>query len=110
MYSEDEINSFYNNYRESLSRQKEAATRQLEQQRENDYATIMSGANKAGMMYSNFPARDKIKYEQSTFQPNLVKLNTAYQTGLQTLRSNIANYKNSIADIQDAINHLNSLT
>lgn len=109
MLDENEVRSFYQNYRDSLDRQYQTALQNLEQQRKNAQTTIMGGANKAGMMYSNFPAREKIKYDVGTYQPALVKLNTGYRTGLDTLRENILKYQNSIAEIQDSINHLNSL-
>ena len=109
MLDENEVKSFYQNYRNSLDRQYQTALQSLEQQRKNAQTTIMGGANKAGMMYSNFPAREKIKYDVSTYQPALIKMNTGYRTGLDTLRENILKYQNSIAEIQDSINHLNSL-
>lgn len=110
MYDEDTIKSFYQNYRDSLDRQYQAAVQSLDQQRKNAQTSIMGAANKAGMMYSNFPIRTKIQYDQNTYQPALIKLNTSYQTGLDTLRNNILKYQNSIADIQDSIAHLNSMT
>ena len=109
MYTTDEIKSFYQNYRDSLDRQYQSGLQSLEQQRKNAQTSIMSGANKAGMMYSNFPARSKIQYDQNSYQPTLTKLNTNYRTGLDTLRQNILKYQNNIADIQDSIAHLNSL-
>lgn len=108
MWTEDQIKPFYQNYRESLSRQYESALQNLEQQRRNAQASIMSGANKAGMMYSNFPERAKIQYDMNTYTPTQTKLHTTYQTGLDALRKNILNYQNSIKDIQDAINTLNA--
>lgn len=108
MWTEDQIKPFYQNYRESLSRQYESALQNLEQQRRNAQTSIMSGANKAGMMYSNFPERSKIQYDMNTYTPTQTKLHTTYQTGLDTLRKNILNYQNSIKDIQDAINTLNA--
>lgn len=110
MYDENTIKSFYQNYRDSLDRQYQSAVQSLDQQRKNAQTSIMSAANKAGMMYSNFPMRTKIQYDQNTYQPALIKLNTSYQTGLDTLRNNILKYQNSIAEIQDSIAHLNSMT
>lgn len=110
MYDENTIKDFYQNYRDSLDRQYQSAMQALDQQRKNAQTTIMSGANKAGMMYSNFPARSKIQYDQNTYQPAVVKLNTSYRTGLDALRNNILKYQNSIAEIQDSIAHLNSMT
>lgn len=109
MWTEDQIKPFYQNYRESLSRQYETALQNLEQQRRNAQTSIMSGANKAGMMYSNFPTRSKIQYDMNTYTPTQTKLHTTYQTGLDTLRNNILNYQNSIKDIQDAIKTLNAM-
>ena len=110
MYTEDQIKDFYQNYRNSLDRQYQPAMQALDQQRKNIQASIMSGANKAGMMYSNFPARSKIQYDQNTYQPAVIKLNNSYRTGLDTLRNNIIKYQNSISEIQDSIAHLNSMT
>ena len=109
MYDTNQIKDFYQNYRDSLDRQYQTALQSLNQQRKNAQTSIMSGANKAGMLYSNFPARDKIKYDQETYQPAQIKLQTSYQTGLDTLRQNILKYQNSIAEIQDSIAHLNSM-
>ena len=110
MDTQDQIKDFYQNYRDSLDRQYQSAMQSLEQQRKNAQATIMSSANKAGMLYSNFPARSKIQYDQNTYQPAVIKLNTGYRTGLDQLRNNILKYQNSIAEIQDSIAHLNSMS
>ena len=110
MYDENEIKTFYQNYRDSLDRQYQASLQNLEQQRKNAQTSIMSGANKAGMLYSNFPARAKIQYDQETYQPAQIKLQNSYKTGLDQLRNNILKYQNSIAEIQDSIAHLNSLS
>lgn len=110
MYETSQIQDFYKKYRESLSAQYENAKNLLDQQRKNAQQTIMTGANKAGMLYSNFPERSKIQYDSGTYEPAYTKLQNTYQTGLDTLRNNILTYQNSIADIQDAINHLNSMT
>lgn len=109
MYETQEIKDFYQNYRDSLDRQHQATVQSLDQQRENAQTSIMSGANKAGMLYSNFPARSKIQYDQTSYQPALIKLQGNYQTGLDQLRKNILKYQNSIAEIQDSIAHLNSM-
>lgn len=109
MYTTDQIKNFYQNYRDSLDRQYQSALQSLEQQRNNSQTAIMGGANKAGMMYSNFPARAKIQYDQENYQPAQVKLQNTYQTGLNQLQNNILKYQNSIAEIQDSIAHLNSM-
>lgn len=110
MYTEDQVKDFYQNYRDSLDRQYQTAIQSLDQQRKNAQTSIMSGANKAGMLYSNFPARAKIQYDQQTYQPAQIKLQSSYQTGLNQLQNNILKYQNSIAEIQDSIAHLNSLS
>lgn len=110
MYDTETIEDFYQNYRDSLDRQYQTGRQSLEQQRKNAQASIMSGANKAGMLYSNFPTRAKIQYDVNTYQPAQVKLYNTYQTGLDSLRNNILKYQNSIAEIQDSIAHLNSMS
>lgn len=110
MYSAEQLNDFYKNYRENLSRQYELAKQNLEQQRKNAQTSIMSGANKAGMLYSSFVPREKIKYDAEAYTPAATKLYNTYQSGLDTLRNNILKYQNSISDIQDAISHLNSMS
>ena len=110
MYTPEEIKEFYQNYRDSLDRQYQSGLQSLSQQRKNAQASIMSGSNKAGMMYSNFPARSKLQYDQSSYMPTITKLNNNYRTGLDTLRQNILKYQNNIADIQESISHLNSMT
>lgn len=109
MYNTEQLRDFYNNYRESLSRQYEAGLQSLNQQRRNAQASIMSGANKSGILFSNFPERSKVQYDVGTFQPAQVKLQSSYATGLDTLNNNILKYQNSIKDIQDSIAHLNSM-
>lgn len=109
MYTQDQLNEFYRNYRDSLERQYQTGVQSLEQQRRNAQATIMSGANKAGMMYSSFVPREKIKYDASTYTPALIKMNTTYRSGLDSLRNNVLKYQNSIREIQDSIAHLNSM-
>lgn len=110
MYTPEEIKDFYQNYRDSLDRQYQTAVQSLDQQRKNAQTSIMGGANKAGMLYSNFPTRAKIQYDQDTYQPAQIKLHNTYQTGLDSLRNNILKYQNSIAEIQDSIAHLNSMS
>lgn len=109
MYDANQIKDFYQNYRDSLDRQYQSALQSLEQQRENAQTAIMGGANKAGMLYSNFPARAKIQYDQETYQPTQIKLQNTYQTGLDSLRNNMLKYQNSIKEIQENIDHLNSM-
>lgn len=108
MYTTDQVKDFYQNYRDSLDRQYQSNLQSLEQQRKNSQTTIMSGANKAGMMYSNFPQRSKVQYDAQTYEPAVVKLNTSYRTGLDTLRENVLNYQNSIEKYKKAIADLNA--
>jgi exonuclease VII large subunit len=109
MYDANQIKDFYQNYRDSLERQYQTNIQSLDQQRKNAQASIMGGANKAGMLYSNFPARAKIQYDQQTYQPAKIKLQNAYQTGLDQLRSNILKYQNSIAQIKESIADINEI-
>lgn len=102
------VDPFINAYRDSLERQRDSAMQNLDATRRNDFATIMSGANKAGMMYSNFPQRQKIQYDTQTYMPAQVKIQTSYQTGLQKLRENTINMANQLKTINDAIAELNA--
>lgn len=101
-YTGEDVNQFIKNYREALQAQRDSSIKQLEQQRRNDYATIMSGANKAGMLYSNFPERAKTKYLASTYSPALVKVQNSYQTALDNLRSNAVKLWNQIKAYEEA--------
>lgn len=102
------VNDFVKAYRDALRSDYTATINQIEQQRRNDEASIMSNANRLGMMYSNFPERDKMKYEAETYLPNRRKAFTTYQTGLDKLRANAVNAYNNIRSIEDAIADLNS--
>ena len=104
----DQVDPFINAYRNSLERQRDSAMQNLDATRRNDFATIMSGANKAGMMYSNFPQRQKIQYDTQTYMPAQIKIQTGYQTGLQKLRENTINMANQLKTINDAIAELNA--
>lgn len=103
------IADFYKNYREQLSRLKEASMRSLESQRNLAQQQMMAGANKAGMMYSNFPERSKIQYDTDIYIPAVQKAQTSYQTGLDALRNNMLKYQNQIAEINKSIADLNAL-
>lgn len=102
------VDPFINAYRDSLERQRDSAMQNLDATRRNDFATIMSGANKAGMMYSNFPQRQKIQYDTQTYMPAQIKIQTGYQTGLQKLRENTISMANQLKTINDAIAELNA--
>lgn len=114
----DSINGFVNSFREALGERAGLAAQDLERQKEkdlvaldaskrNDFNGIMGSANTLGMMYSNFPKRTKEQYLASTYEPNKVKIQDTYQTGLDKLRSNSVNYINQLAEINEAINDLN---
>lgn len=103
----NDINEFIQNYRDSLQAQYDSGVASLNQQRKNDFANIMSGANKAGMMYSNFPQRSKIQYDTSSFYPTMIKSRQTYQTALDKLRSNAISLYNQNKTIQEAIDDLN---
>lgn len=103
------VNEFIKNYRDTLETQREAALTQLDQERANQQEAIMAGANTRGLLYSNFPARTKMIYDTQSYLPNMAKINTSYQTALDTLRNNAASYLNSIRDYQEKIADLNAL-
>lgn len=103
----DKVDPFITQYRDALERQRDLSKQYIDNQRRNDFAGIMSNANTAGMMYSNFPQRSKLQYNTSTYEPNLVKIHNTYTTGLDKLRSNTLNLYNQVASINEAIANLN---
>lgn len=103
----NQINDFVSNYRKALDAQNAASAATLNQQRKNDFANIMSGANKAGMLYSNFPQRNKVQYDTQTFYPAAIKSQQTYQTALQKLRENTIDLYNQNKTIAEAIADLN---
>lgn len=98
----DEINSFIDQYRDSLGKQRDLNMQALDNARKNYYQNLMGSSNALGMMYSNFPERAKIQYDTNTYMPNRSKVQNTYQTGLDTLRNNVVNAINTIADLKDA--------
>lgn len=105
----DDMSNFVENYRQAVEDQYNADVNALNNQRNLDYTTIMSNANTRGMLHSTFPTRDKLKYDVGTYEPNLIKLQQGYQTGLDKLYSNVASYYNQIKDIQEKIADLNAI-
>lgn len=101
------VNDFIKAYRDELKNDFDANVSNLQQQRRNDMASIMSNANKRGMMYSNFPERSKLQYEANTYLPNYKNIYSSYQTGLDKLRSNALSTYNNIKSLQSSINDLN---
>lgn len=102
------VNQFVENLRASLQDSYDASMANLENQKMLDNASIMSNANKAGVMYSNFPEREKIKYQTNTYIPAAIKNYQAYQTGLDSLRNNSLNILNTIRSTEKAIAELNA--
>lgn len=106
---DESLSPFVQAYRETLEPQYQSAVDVLNQQRKNDYASIMSNANKAGVMFSNFPMRSKIQYDTQNYYPNLIKQRQSYQTALDKLRENTANLINQNKSISEAIADLNEV-
>lgn len=106
----DNIDPFMQKYRDALSRSTDAQRMQLNQQRENDFASIMSQANTAGMAYSNFPTRSKMQYDANTYNPNLLKIQSAYQTGLDSIRNKGVELANALKSSQESIDDYNYYT
>jgi hypothetical protein len=104
---DDEKQGFIDLYRDYMDSQRDTAFQDIENARRNQFQGIMSGANKLGMMYSNFPERSMYQYDTSTYKPALIKAQQTYQTGLDSLRSNLASYINQLAEINEATNDLN---
>lgn len=94
---------FITNYRDSLKRLRDANMQTLQQQRENDFAGIMSQANRAGMLYSNLPQRSKVQYDTQTYYPAYTGIQTSYQSGLDSIRQKGVDIVNQIKSYQEAI-------
>lgn len=105
-YQGNDINVFIKNYRDSLKAQRDSNLKQLQQNKRNYFASIMGAANRRGMMYSNFPQRDKIKYDVGTYMPAMVQNQQNYQTGLDALRNNAVNLWNKLKSYDEAISDL----
>lgn len=102
------VSEFIKAYRDSIQAQRDATNKLLEQQRKQAQTSIMSNANTAGAMYSNFPTREKIKYDTQTYMPALAKAQTSYQTALDSLRSNATKLWNNIKAFQEQIDEYNA--
>lgn len=105
-----QVEPFMQKYRDAMARSRDASLMQLNQQRENDQANIMSEANRAGMLYSNFPTRSKMQYDVNTYNPNLIKIQSAYTTGLDALRNKGVELANYLKSTQESINDYNYYT
>ena len=108
-YSTGDLGTFAQNYRQALEDQYNTGVDALKNQRNLDYTSIMSGANTRGMLHSSFPTREKLKYDVGTYEPKLVKARQSYQTGIDSLYSNVANYYNQIKELQEKIADLNEI-
>lgn len=107
-YQDNDVNEFIKNYRNSLKAQRDSNLKKLQQQRKNYMSTIMGSANRRGMMYSNFPQRDKINYDIGSYAPAVAATQTSYQTGLDTLRNNAVTLWNKIKSYNEQISDLNN--
>lgn len=103
----NDVNAFIKAYRDTMRREYDSSIARLNQEKRTQDASIMSNANRAGMMFSNFPQRQKMQYEAQTYLPSLAKANETYQTGLQALRNNAVKAYNNIASMREAIADLN---
>ena len=107
-YNGENVNEFIDNYRNALQAQRDSAIKQLNQQRRNDYASYMGMANRRGMLYSNLPEREKVRYNVNTYTPSLVKIQSSYQSGLDTLRNNAVNLWNQIKAYEEAVQDISA--
>ena len=106
---DEETQSFIDRYADALGVQRDLDLQGLDNARRNAHTNIMSNANSAGMMYSNFPERSKIQYDTNVYEPSNNKINSDYVTGLDTLRNNITDSLNTVAHYRDEIAALNKI-
>ncbi len=109
MDNENYVDPYIQAYRDSLQEQYNTAFNNIENQRTQDFANIMSQANKAGMLYSNFPERSKVQYDTGTYYPAIVKARNTYQTGLDTIRNKGVELANQVRTLEEKIADLNSM-
>lgn len=105
----NKVNDFIDSYRDSMKQSYDDNVADIQNQRRNDYASIMAQANKRGMMYSNFPERSKMQYDAETYLPKMASAYTTYQTGLSKLKSGVLDSYNAIKESEDNLNHLAEL-
>lgn len=103
----EDTKNFFENLRDSYKVNYDTQRNLLDENRRQQQAGIMSQANQAGMLYSNFPQRTQIQYDTQTYQPALIDLNNTYLTGLNDLRNKGTQLANSIRTTQEAIADLN---
>ena len=100
--------SLFDNLRDSYKVQYGTQRNLLDQQRRDAQVQLMGEANKAGMLYSNFPQRTQIQYDTNTYMPSLTSLYNTYQTGLDDLRTKGTQLANNITSLEEAISDLNN--
>ena len=103
----DALVDYIKAYRETLKPQLNATLGGLAQARANAQTSIMSNASRQGMLHSNFTARDKLKYDTGTYEPDVISAQQNYQSALDTLRGNTASIANTIKSLQEKIADLN---
>ena len=108
-YSSGNLGTFMQNYRNALEDQYNADVNALANQRNLDYTTIMNSANRRGMLHSNFPVINKLRYDVGTYEPSLVKTRQSYQSGIDKLYENAVKYYNQAKSIQEKIADLNAI-
>jgi hypothetical protein len=101
------VDDFIKAYRESLIKQYDSNRALVDNNRDAYEARIMGNANARGMMYSNFPQRDKLSYQTTTYMPAITTARNTYQTGIDKIRSNAVSVANNIKTIEQAIADLN---
>jgi len=101
------LDEFIKAYRQSLAQQYDANRALIDNTRNTYETSLMGAANARGMMYSNFPQRQKMQYQMDTYMPNVTKAKNTYQTGIDKLRSTAVDVANEIRTIEQAIADLN---
>lgn len=105
----NDVGEFIRAYRDALKAQRDSNEKLLNQKRRNAFSTLMSNANTKRQMYSNFPQRDKVKYDTETYMPALVKNQQSYQSGLDSLRKNALDLWNNIRYYQEQTDDYNAM-
>lgn len=106
----NDLDEFYKNYRDYLEKSNQQNIERLNTERTMSHQSLMNQANARGMLYSEFPAYAKTKYDTQSYIPALANQQSSYMTGLNTMQQNMLKMANSILDAEDKIKLYNQLT
>jgi hypothetical protein len=87
-----------------LLQNKNTALSQLDQAKANAFSNNALTANARGLAFSGYTPSQNNAYTTNTYNPNVAKVNTGYQRGLQASQANFTSTRQSLLD---KINNIN---